>query len=236
MSIPKPDTAFIRKIRPFFKILESYFRYEARGLGNIPEERALVVMNHGVIPFHGFLLAKKLIDRGTYPRSLGATFLFKIPGLREFFSKGGALKASPDNARRLLKAGHIVILAPGGIYEALIAKRGLRRIPWERRKGFVRVAVEQNAPIIPTYGQGIHSVYYNSYLFLKPRIKLLEKTRFSLPFFFGFGLLPLPVKIVHRIGKAIPVTRKKKETKQEQIDRIHREVLRSMARLAKERN
>jgi len=226
------DPKFIKKVKPYFSLLEKYFRYEVKGLDRIPKRKAIVVMNHGVIPYHGFLLAKKLMDRGLFPRGLGAEFLFRIPGLREFFLKGGAVNASPDNARQLLQEGQLVLLAPGGIYESLIAKRGLRRIPWERRMGFVRLAVETGTPIVPTYCRGINSVYFNSYFLLKPRIKLLEKTRFSLPFFFGLGLLPLPRKLVHVVGKPILMKRKRGESLKGQIARVHDEVIDAMTRLA----
>jgi hypothetical protein len=129
----------------------------------------------------------------------------------------------------------LILLAPGGIYEALIAKKGLRRIPWERRRGFVELAVKTNTPIVPTYCQGINSVYYNSYLLLKPRIKLLEQFRFSLPFFFGLGFFPLPRKLVHRVGKPIDPRKKKSETSAAQIHRIHEEVIEAMAQLAKQK-
>lgn len=228
------NTEFVDKVRPFFGFLEKYFRYEVKGLERIPSRKALVVMNHGIIPYHGFLLAKKLMDdRGIYPRGLGAGFLFAIPGVREFFLKGGAVNASPKNARRLLNEGHVVMLAPGGIYEALIAKQGLRRIPWERRKGFVRLAVETGTPIVPTYCRGINAVYMNSYLLLKPRIKLLEKTRFSLPFFLGLGLLPLPRKLVHVVGRPISVARRPGESRAAQVNRIHARVVAAVAALAK---
>lgn len=227
------DPEFVSKILPVFNLLEKYFRYEVRNLDRIPNRKALVVMNHGVIPYHGFLLAKKLFEKGIHPRGLGAEFLFRIPGLRQFFLKGGAVNASPKNARRLLDRGDIVMLAPGGIYEALIAKQGLRRVPWERRKGFVELAVETNTPIVPTYCRGINGVYFNSYFLLKPRIKLLEKTRFSLPLFLGLGLLPLPRKLVHWVGKPIPVAKRRGESRARQIERIHQEVIESVAELAK---
>jgi 1-acyl-sn-glycerol-3-phosphate acyltransferase len=226
------DPKFINKVKPYFSLLEKYFRYEVKGLSRIPARKAIVVMNHGVIPYHGFLLAKKLMDRGVLPRGLGAEFLFRIPGLREFFLKGGAVNASPENARRLLETEQVVLLAPGGIYEALIAKQGLRRIPWERRMGFVRLAVETGTPIVPTYCRGINSVYFNSYFLLKPRIKLLEKTRFSVPLFFGLGLLPLPRKLVHVVGRPIPMKRRRGESLERQVARVHDEVIDAMTRLA----
>lgn len=239
-ALPKKvlfDPSFVRKISPFFGLLEKYFRYEVRGLEKVPKKRALIVMNHGIIPFHGFLFAKQLIDRRKiYPRGLGAEFLFRIPGLREFFLKGGAVNASPKNAERLLRENQILMIAPGGIYEALIAKQGLRRIPWERRKGFVELAVKTMTPIVPTYCRGINSVYYNSYLLLKPRIKLLEKTRFSLPFFFGLGFFPLPRKLVHLVGRPIPITKKRGETFAKQVQRIHQQVVSAVTELARQKN
>lgn len=234
MTSHASEIRFLEKISPFFSLLEKYFRYEVRGLGRIPSKRCLVVMNHGVIPYHGFLLAKKIFDtRGIRARGLGAKFLFHIPGVRDFFLKGGAVNASPGNAIKLLNEDQIVMLAPGGIYEALIAKPGLRRIPWERRQGFVEVAIATGAPIVPTYCRGISGVYFNSYFLLKPRIKLLEKTRFSLPIFFGLGFFPLPRKLVHFVGPPIGVARKRGENRKNRIERIHREVVSAMARLAK---
>ena len=230
----QPDPEFVAQFAPAFRLLEKYFRYEVHGLDQIPPRKCLVVMNHGIIPFHGFLLAWKLFkNRRIMPRALGADFLFHIPGVREFFLKGGAVKANPRNAEKLLKENHVIMLAPGGIYESLIVKPGLKRIPWERRKGFVRLAVKTETPIVPTYCRGISSAYFNSYFLLKPRIKLLEKIRFSMPIFFGLGLLPFPMKLVHWVGAPISVKAKPGESTERRIARIHQEVLEAVAALAK---
>lgn len=228
------DARFARQLSPLFEPLKRYFRYEVDGMSNIPKKGgALIVMNHGIITYHGFLLAKAIHDElGRYVRGLGATFLFEIPLVREFFLKGGAVEANPRNGEALLKKGEIIMLAPGGIYEALIAKKGLRRIPWERRTGFVELAVKTGKPIIPSYCQGINAAYFNSYFLLKPRIKLLEKTRFSLPFFWGLGLLPFPVKLVHVIGKPIKIDKKRGESFDAQVSRIHEKVVKAMVALA----
>jgi hypothetical protein len=68
---------------------------------------------------------------------------------------------------------------------------------------------------------------------LKPRIKLLEKIRFSMPIFFGLGLLPLPVKLVQIIGKPILIDKKRGEKFKAQVQRIHTKVMRAMVELAK---
>ncbi len=226
--------AFLRRLMPYFDLLETYFHYEVLGLENIPAKKGcLVVLNHGIIPYHGFLMTKKLIQkRGIYPRGLGAGFLFSIPLVRDFFLKGGVVNANPKNAKALLRQGNCVILAPGGIYEGLIARPGMKRIPWERRTGFVRLAVETGAPIIPTFCVGINEAYYNSKLLLKLRIKILEATRFSLPFFYGIGLLPFPVKLTHFVGKPISSRKKKGETIEQAVKRVHHQVLEAVKKLA----
>ncbi|EKD42011.1 MAG: hypothetical protein ACD_73C00390G0001 [uncultured bacterium] len=108
----------------------------------------------------------------------------------------------------------------------------MTRIPWERRKGFVKLATETNVPIIPTYCPAIHDVYHNSKLLLKLRIKILEVTRFSIPFFYGYGLLPLRKKLVHYVGEPIETTRRKGESAEALINRIHKEVITAMKRMA----
>ncbi len=228
------DPSFLNKIIPYFNVMEKYFRYEVVGLEHIPiGKRSLVVMNHGIIPYHGFLLCKKVIERRkVYPRGLAAGFLFSIPLVRDFFLKGGAVNANPKNGERLLKNDQCLFLAPGGIYEGLVCEPGMKRIPWERRKGFVRLALQTRTPIIPTFCVGINDVYWNSRLFLKWRIKILEAIRFSLPLFYGLGLAPLPVKLTHFVGKPIPARIKSGETFEQAVKRIHTQVMDAMKELA----
>lgn len=228
------DPEFVDRLLVVFELLEDYFRYEVVGLEKIPENKAcLVVMNHGIIPFHGFLLTKKLVEEvGIYPRGLGADFIFVVPFLREFFLKGGAVNADPKNGIELLKEGNCVMLAPGGIYEGLVCEPGMSRIPWERRKGFVKLAIDANVPIIPTYCPAINDVYHNSKFLLKLRIKIMESIRFSLPLFYGYGLLPLRKKLVHYVGDPIVTTKLKGESTEAQINRIHKKVITSMKRMA----
>ncbi|OGQ07736.1 MAG: hypothetical protein A3G32_03050 [Deltaproteobacteria bacterium RIFCSPLOWO2_12_FULL_40_28] len=228
------DPQFVRKTMRWFTLLDRYFRYETIGLENIPKGLAsLVIMNHGIIPYHGFLLAKHLVEnRDIYPRGLGAGFLFSIPWIRQLFLKSGTVNANDRNAKNLLKEKNCVVLAPGGIYEGLVCYPGMKRIPWERRKGFIKLALETNTPIVPSYCDGINEVYYNLRFLLKWRIKMLESTRISLPLFFGIGLLPLPKKLMHYIGKPIKPVKKKGETNETAINRIHEEVMNVMKDMA----
>lgn len=225
-----PSPRFLRQITPAFRLLERYFGYEVQGWEQIPRSGpALLVMNHGVLPFHAFLLTRQLYTKtGRYPRTLAAEFLFRLPILRDLFLKGGALNASRRNAELLLRKANLVTVAPGGIYEALLVHPGAQRLPWRRRYGFVAVATKMKVPIIPSYCQGINEAYLTSQLLLKQRIRSLKKSRFAMPLFFGIGLLPFPVKLTHWIGQPISTHRKKGETFRHSVRRIHDEVLESM--------
>jgi len=228
------DPGFIDRLLPLLRPLEAYFRYDARGLQHVPDDRSsIVVLNHGVLPLHGFLLYRQLIvQRGIYPRGLSAGFIYDVPLLRELFLKGGAVNANWHNGRALLEQGNCLMIAPGGIYESLICQPGMSRIPWERRMGFAELAVETGTPIVPTFCHGANDLYFNSRLLLRQRIKVLEATRLPVPAFYGVGLLPLPVKLVHVAGAPIEVERRGRETREDRVARVHAEVVVAMEDLA----
>jgi 1-acyl-sn-glycerol-3-phosphate acyltransferase len=229
------DAKFFLKILPLVNLAEKYFRYEVHGLSHLPRRgSALIVMNHGVLPFHALFFLKQIIEkRHRVPRALAAEFVFHLPFIKDFFRQIGALNASPQTAERLLRNGELLILHPGGIYESLLTKMGKSQIPWTSRRGFVRVAIKTGTPIIPSFCQGINETYFTSRILIRPRLKFLKMTRFSLPVFFGLGLLPLPAKLTQHVGRPISVKPRSGESRQRQIVRIHREVLRAMTRLAR---
>lgn len=228
------DPRFVDRLLSILAPVERYFRYRVEGLENVPAgQPCLLVLNHGIIPYHGFLLFKRLVqERGIYARGLGAGFIFDLPGVRMLFLKGGAVNANPRNARELLALGHVVMLAPGGIYEGLVTRPGMRRIPWERRHGFARLAVETGCPVVPTYCPAINDVYLNSRLLLRRRIKLLEAVRFSFPLPFGIGLLPFPLQLVHRVAPPIAPDPPESGPERDRVRRLHERVVAAMTALA----
>ena len=228
------DPSFIGRLLPLIGLLEAYFRYETEGLGHVPADRGcMVVLNHGALPIPGFLLYQQLIlQRGIYPRGLSAGFIYDFPGLRELFLKGGAVNANHHNGRALLRQGACLMIAPGGIYESLVCKPGMTRIPWERRYGFVHLAVDTGTAIVPTYCHGANEMYFNLDVMLRERIKFLEATRLPIPGFFGLGLLPLPVKLRHVVGQPISTKPRKLESREDVVARVHDEVMDSMRAMA----
>jgi len=159
-DLDERDPDYIRERLPGIWLLSSlYFRGEVRGLGNVPEEGAvLLVGNHSggnLTPDTGvFTLAFNAyfgVERPFY--QLAHNLVLSMPGL-SFLRKFGTVAASPSNAQQALGEGAALLVYPGGDYE-------VHRPIWERhkvdfggRKGFIRLALEQDVPIVPVVAIG----------------------------------------------------------------------------------
>jgi 1-acyl-sn-glycerol-3-phosphate acyltransferase len=71
-----------------------------------------------------------------------------MPGLG-FLRKFGTVAASPVNAERALKAGAAVLVFPGGDYEVHRPSWQRNRVDFGGRKGFIRLALDHDVPIVP---------------------------------------------------------------------------------------
>src|SRR6476469_6857224 len=159
-DLDERDPDYIRENLPRLWLLASlWFRGEVRGLGNIPEEGAvLLVGNHAggnltpdTTVFQLAFSAYFGVERAFY--QLAHNLVLSMPGLG-FLRKYGTVAASPENAERALSTGAALLVYPGGDYE-------VHRPSWERnkvdfggRKGFIRLALEQDVPIVPVVGVG----------------------------------------------------------------------------------
>jgi 1-acyl-sn-glycerol-3-phosphate acyltransferase len=159
-DLDERDPDYIRENLPRLWLLASlYFRAEVRGLGNVPEEGpVLLVGNHSggnLTPDTGvFTLAFSTyfgVERVFH--QLAHNLVLSMPGLG-FLRKFGTVAASHDNARKALRAGAAVLVYPGGDYEVHRPFWESRRIDFGGRKGFIRLAIEEDVPIVPVVGIG----------------------------------------------------------------------------------
>jgi 1-acyl-sn-glycerol-3-phosphate acyltransferase len=133
-------------------IHRTYFRTEVFGIDRVPSGRALFVANHsGHLPIDGMLIATSLIldrDPPVLARSMVEKWAQRLPFVSVLFMRVGQVLGSPDNARRLLEAEHPLLVFPEGV-------RGLSKPFSERYKlagfgpGFMRLALETRAPVVP---------------------------------------------------------------------------------------
>jgi len=210
------DEAFFERVSPLLEFLWSrYFRVKITGLENIPESGpAVLVANHsGGLPYDGMLLAygvRKLHSTHRLPRPLVANFAFRSKLMGPVVARFGGVRASMENATKLLEQNQLVSVFPEGLRGVGKLYRERYRLTRFGRGGFVRLATTTGVPIIPTAIVGAEEIH--------PVIgKLTAPARWlglpylpitpTFPFLGPFGLMPLPTKWTIRIGKPIQVAR-----------------------------
>ncbi|KPA14659.1 phospholipid/glycerol acyltransferase [Candidatus Magnetomorum sp. HK-1] len=159
------NDSLIENIAPYFHfILRKYFSSTVRGIYRIPEGPGLFVGNHNaaMLTPDSFIFASELcLMKGVkeVPYGLGHEVTISFPFIKQFIVPLGAVRASHDNAHRLFKQRKKVIVYPGGDYDAMRPFRHRNKIIFGGRKGYIRLALRENVPIIPVVTAGAHSVY-----------------------------------------------------------------------------
>jgi 1-acyl-sn-glycerol-3-phosphate acyltransferase len=159
-DLDERDPDYIRETLPGMWLLASfYFRADVKGLENIPAEGpVLLVGNHSggnVTPDTTvFTLAFNTyfgVERKFY--QLAHNLVLAMPGLATL-RKYGTVAASPENAQKALDSGAALLVYPGGDYEVHRPTWESGRVDFNGRKGYIRLALEKNVPIVPVVSLG----------------------------------------------------------------------------------
>jgi len=159
-DLDERDPDYIREHLPILWLVSSlWFRGEVRGLGNVPEEGpVLLVGNHSggnVTPDTTvFTLAFSTyfgVERRFH--QLAHNLVLSMPGLA-FLRRFGTVAASQANAERALEAGAAVLVYPGGDWEVHRPSWQRHRVDFAERKGWIRLALEHDVPIVPVVSVG----------------------------------------------------------------------------------
>jgi 1-acyl-sn-glycerol-3-phosphate acyltransferase len=237
-------------IWPFLK---AWFRPDVRGLDRIPASGpVLLVGNHS----GGNVAPDTLVFTAAFIRRFGARRPFYqlahdlvvaapwLAPLRWY----GTIAASPDNACAALRAGAAVLVYPGGDWEAHRPVWQGHRVDFHDRHGFVRLALETGAPIVPVVSIGGQETA----LFLSRGERLVRTLRLhrrlrldvvpisiALPWGLDvgdvFGHLPLPAKITIDVLPPIDVGARFGDDADAAYDAIVANMQRALDRLATER-
>lgn len=185
------DTLIFRVLPRFLlEILRKYFRLEVDGIQNIPRRGGVIIApNHsGYSGFDAFLLGHIIQEEAKrVPRILTHHFWFLTETTAIPANKMGFTEATYENGINALKKGQAIVLFPEG-EQGNFKPTTDRYELQEFKRGFVRMALETQCPIVPAIILGAEETHIN--------LKTLKFTKFlkgsviPLP----LNILPLPAK------------------------------------------
>ncbi|MGY2061154.1 1-acyl-sn-glycerol-3-phosphate acyltransferase, partial [Nocardia gipuzkoensis] len=157
------DPEFVaRMLGPAWQLARVYFRPDVRGLDRIPASGpVLLVGNHsGGNTSPEVLVTALAFARHFGPRrpfyQLAHNLVMLVPILGPVLGKWGTIAATPDSARAALRSGAVVLVYPGGDWEVHRPAWEGDRIDFAGRTGFLRLAWQENVPIVPMVNYGAH--------------------------------------------------------------------------------
>ncbi len=192
------------------QLYRRWFRVESRGHENVPRlGRAILAGNHsGLLPWDACMLVVDLIEKLDPPRPLRAIvdhFAFAFPYMGLFMYRTGQVPGTPRNFRDLLERDQLVLVFPEG-------SKGIVKPYRERYRlqpfnvGFVEIALEMEAPIVPFSVLGAEEqapVLFSSRALGKRLGLPVFPVTPTFPLFGLAGLVPYPVKYQIAYGEPI---------------------------------
>jgi hypothetical protein len=169
-----------------------------------------VVYPHGiysVTTWINVLHPQGLFARVTSLRIVTLKFNFFVPFFRELLLSFGFISSDKASITHAIHNEHSVVILPGGAAEAMHVHEG---IILNKRKGFVKIALETKTPMVPVYNFGEKKTYELGE-FDSSFMKWLQRTckdvfGFTLPCFRGnFIIFPKPVQLFSVIGEPIEI-------------------------------
>src|SRR5947209_8405001 len=244
-DLDERDPDYIREKLPQLWLAASlWYRGEVRGLRNVPDSGpVLLVGNHS----GGNMTPDTLVFTLAFSTYFGVerpffqlahNLVLSMPGLG-WLRKFGTVAASPANASRALQSGAALLVYPGGDYEVHRPSWQRNRVDFDGRRGFVRLALEQDVPIVPVVaiggqetalflsrGEGLAKGLMLDRLF---RLKVLPVS-IALPWVLNvgdmLGHVPLPAKITVEVLP--PIHLREEFGSEPDVDEVYEHVLRSM--------
>jgi 1-acyl-sn-glycerol-3-phosphate acyltransferase len=232
------DPAFARQLYPSIaRLVDTYYRAEVEGEEHLTDQASMVVSTHN----GGLAMPELWCMIMTFWRRFGIETpayglmhkaAFSVPLLGQTLTRLGAIPANQDNGTIALREGFPLLVCPGGDEDTLKPYRKRHTIVFGRRKGFIKLAIRQQVPIIPVVSVGAHETM----LVLNEgrrtaRILGLEKyfrikvVPITLSFPFGItpaGLFAIPVPSKVRLRVLPPIDLAEPVWAADREDRVHR--------------
>lgn len=155
-------------------------------------------------------------------RVLTASAPFFVPLIRELWLWSYCIDASKRTAVKAMRElRSSIFVYPGGELEQIetVYKKHIAMV--SMRKGFVKLAIEEGAELVPVYTFGETDLYKHSQFLIGLRKWIVKKFHVAIPLVAGqYGLMPYRVPITMVFGAPIKLPHSANPT-QEMIDSAH---------------
>ena len=86
---------------------------------------------------------------------------FRLPLYRDLIMAMGMASVSRASCQRILSSGpgRSIVIVIGGAAESLYARPGTADLTLKRRLGFIRLAIKQNASLVPVFSFGENELF-----------------------------------------------------------------------------
>lgn len=204
---------------------------------------------HGIISMamQAGMATQSLDWLGTFPgiqrRVCTLVANFKFPFFREVLLANGYLDCNRSTIKRALsKKGENLVLVPGGAHEALYSHPGTLKLHLLKRFGFVKVALQTGASLVPCLGFGENDMFETidnqseglvSGSLYKMQVWMMKKMSFSMPLMTHF--FPKRVSLFCVVGRPIHLRDLKcDEPSVELVRKVHGEYVEALKALYEE--
>ncbi|KAI0075339.1 DAGAT-domain-containing protein [Panus rudis PR-1116 ss-1] len=211
----------------FWKYFAEYYPASFLKTCDLPPDRPYVFgyHPHGIIgmgaicTFATEALGFSKAFPGITPHLLTLASNFRVPFYRDMILAMGICSVSKQSCSNILKGGpgQSITIVVGGAAESLSAHPGTADLTLRKRLGFIKVAIQHGADLVPVFSFGENDIYDQmpndkGTTLYKVQKKFQQVFGFTLPLFHGrgllnynLGLLPYRRRIVAVIGRPIPV-------------------------------
>mmetsp|Transcript_15921 Transcript_15921/g.21054 ORF Transcript_15921/g.21054 Transcript_15921/m.21054 type:complete len:356 (-) Transcript_15921:167-1234(-) len=198
---------------------------------------------HGIFPMGTFLSASVVPEYfpGQKIFGMGASVIFRGPVYRHIMAWIGTKPVTKQNFKEIYDQGHHAVVCVGGIAEIFLVSKQSENIYLNKRKGFVKVAIENGANLVPMFFYGnsrildLVQVGGDQNADGNWLVKLCRRQRFACALYKGRFGLPIPYrqKIKLISGKPIEV-KQQQNPSEEYVNEIHKKFVEQLQVLYKE--
>ena len=180
-----------------FEAWRRHFAFTVRGTERLPDRCIIAVVPHGLFPLSLVMLEARWAEglRGLTkkPAAAIASVFFAIPFFAPMMEWLGCIPATRQGIRDVLSEDRACILLPDGIAGVYHG----RSIYLGRRRGFLELAQETGAALVPVYCQG-HTELFNVFPTHQQApwfVQWVRRIRVALVLFWGSWLPFRPAKV-----------------------------------------